>query len=480
MSYAEWPSGVPFRPERDMWGVKPVRDAAETQMEGGNVRLRRRPGDRLATMRWGRQLNPAEAAAFLAFIASIGEGTHRFLMPVCLDGSTYVIRLVQITGGLPEETTPGGGWLTVNLSLLVFPVEMLGPIPTIHVFDTLIMGEATSGATVDVEIDGVVRSAVATDGMFVIDGAGLIAGVHAVRVRYAGSNYGPLTFRTLASAFVGVLDALAASTFDIYSTSRLLTTWVLPVILARRSSDNATKAFYAISSAPWLVDPLGVSVAQWAGAGSAYIQTWYGQRGASRDATQATGSAQPRIVNAGVLDVGPNGRPVNIYNGSSTFLVVDNSTGFSRAVAALTMASVASVTNAAASPFLLGSSNETVNQRAALGFATGVARSLARRANADTTTVASRAIAAGWRRLIARQLYTAGTADISVDGATTSAAMIGTPGPSADIASAAGVAIGRPGSLTANFFSGGVSTVVLAQSSLDIAALDAALAQVMP
>lgn len=134
MSYAEWPLAVPYRPERDMWGVKPVRDAAETQMEGGNVRLRRRPGDRLATMRWGRQMKPDEAAAFLAFIASIGDGTHRFWMPVCLDGSTYTIRLVQITGGLPEEATPGGGWLTANLSLLVFPPELGPPPPAFDAF----------------------------------------------------------------------------------------------------------------------------------------------------------------------------------------------------------------------------------------------------------------------------------------------------------------------------------------------------------
>lgn len=124
MSYAEWPADVPFRPERDMWGVKPLRDPPETQMEGGNVRRRRRPGDRLAMMRWGRQLKPAEAASFFAFLSSIGDGTQRFLMPVCLDGSTYAPRVVQITGGIPEQVTPGGGWLTVNLSLFVFPAEM--------------------------------------------------------------------------------------------------------------------------------------------------------------------------------------------------------------------------------------------------------------------------------------------------------------------------------------------------------------------
>lgn len=193
MSYAEWPLAVPYRPERDMWGVKPVRDAAETQMEGGNVRLRRKPGDRLATMRWGRQLNPAETAAFLAFVASIGEGTHRFLMPVCLDGSTYTIRLVQITGGLPEETTPGGGWLTVNLSLLVFPAEMVAPIPTILSFGDAVSGVAVSGAEVEVDFGGLASgTTVASAGAFSVVTPYLTPGLVKLRVRYTNAgNPGP-------------------------------------------------------------------------------------------------------------------------------------------------------------------------------------------------------------------------------------------------------------------------------------------------
>lgn len=193
MSYAEWPLAVPYRPERDMWGVKPVRDASETQMEGGNVRLRRKPGDRLATMRWGRDLKPDEAAAFLAFIASIGDGTHRFLMPVCLDGSTYAIRLVQITGGLPEEATPGGGWLAVNLSLFVFPAEMVAPIPTILSFGDAVSGVAVSGAEVEVDFGGLASgTTVASAGAFSVVTPYLAPGLVKLRVRYTNSgNPGP-------------------------------------------------------------------------------------------------------------------------------------------------------------------------------------------------------------------------------------------------------------------------------------------------
>lgn len=201
MAYLDWPAAIPFRPERDSWSVKPFREPLETVMQAGNVRVRRRPGDRLATMRWGRLLLPAQVAPFSAFIASIGNGTQRFWMPVCLDGATFDIRLVQITGGIPEQASPGGATLTVNLTLLVWPAEMTPAIPSITAAGATIDGTGTTGATVQLDIDGISRSAVAALGAWSVATPALAAGRHLVRARYVGGPWSvPFEFVTSAGS----------------------------------------------------------------------------------------------------------------------------------------------------------------------------------------------------------------------------------------------------------------------------------------
>jgi hypothetical protein len=52
--------------------------------------------------------------------------------------------------------------------------------------------------------------------------------------------------------------------------------------------------------------------------GNGFITTWYDQSGNNRHATQTTAGIQPRIVNAGVIDIA-NGKPAIRFNGSNTF-----------------------------------------------------------------------------------------------------------------------------------------------------------------
>ena len=125
MAYAQWPSAVPHMPWVSMWGVKPARAALETEMEGGNVRLRRRPGDDVAVMQWGRALKPAEMVAFKAFLASINHGASRFLMPVMLDGVTCEDRVVQISADSLQYSMTSGATPVVQMTLLVFPAAMV-------------------------------------------------------------------------------------------------------------------------------------------------------------------------------------------------------------------------------------------------------------------------------------------------------------------------------------------------------------------
>ena len=57
---------------------------------------------------------------------------------------------------------------------------------------------------------------------------------------------------------------------------------------------------------------------------SAFVTTWYDQSGNSRNVAQSTSAAQPRIVNAGVVDtIGV--RPTVVFDGVDDFLVRNNS-----------------------------------------------------------------------------------------------------------------------------------------------------------
>lgn len=192
MNYAQWPADLPYQREANGAEGRPSRPQPETEMEGGDVRLRNRPGDRLRTEPWSRRLLPAPYAAWTAFLAGpLGHGTRRFVMPVwtgTAEGDGYELRVVQIAGGAGGviETPTGRGLHTrVSFTLLVFPVEMV-PLPEITQFSYVILGTGFAGWTVDVEIDGEVRSAeVAADGSFEVDASDLAPGTYSVRVRHA-------------------------------------------------------------------------------------------------------------------------------------------------------------------------------------------------------------------------------------------------------------------------------------------------------
>lgn len=488
MSYAEWPAALPYQIEATGGDMRPSRPQPETEMEGGNVRLRDRPGDRLRTLPWSRRLTPEQYAAWSTFLAStLARGTRRFLLPVwtgTTTGDGYEVRLVQIVGGaggVSETPTGRGLYMRVSFSLLVFPAEMVAP-PAITIFDRLIIGTGIAGWPVEIEVDGVARTAtVGSNGRFALDGAFLTVGTHAVRIRHVGAEYGAAQSYTIAAAAGGLFDAISAALWDGYSTSRLLTAWLGAVVRARRF-DNAERDFFALAVSPWLVDSAGMGIAEWAGVGPAYVARWYGQKGASHDAVQATASAQPRIVNAGVLDVGPNGRPVLVYSGAQ-YLEPLNAAGFLRNIAAATYGAISRATAAAGQCVVSTSGTaSTAVARALLAYSPNSTVPVFQARNTDAgalTSLNGATVSSGaWTRLISRARYADGLAELAVNGAVVSAAL--TPvqnSPNAD--SLIGLRIGM---FTSGVLplTGGISTVVLAQSALDITALNAAQLQVMP
>lgn len=77
-----------------------------------------------------------------------------------------------------------------------------------------------------------------------------------------------------------------------------------PLIRVRRSTDNAEQNFGAAAvdanGSRWLDT---TALLAFCGAGSGFVTTWYDQSGNGRNLLQGSASAQPRVVNAGVVEV---------------------------------------------------------------------------------------------------------------------------------------------------------------------------------
>jgi len=97
-----------------------------------------------------------------------------------------------------------------------------------------------------------------------------------------------------------------------YSLRLLDSTYTGSAIRVRRSSDNTEQdiGFNVFSE----LDT--VSLTAFAGAGDAFVKTWYDQSGNSNDATQTTTSAQPQIVSSGAVTT-ENGKPALQFDGSA-------------------------------------------------------------------------------------------------------------------------------------------------------------------
>lgn len=121
MALPSWPSNVEHRPDPTMWAPAVFTPPRATEMEGGNVRLRVKPGDSVAISRWGQKLTDAQFAAFRTFYrGTLMNGAARFTMPVCLDGVSYEDRVVQIVSGTLQIAALEHGWGVVSFDLQVF------------------------------------------------------------------------------------------------------------------------------------------------------------------------------------------------------------------------------------------------------------------------------------------------------------------------------------------------------------------------
>lgn len=93
------------------------------------------------------------------------------------------------------------------------------------------------------------------------------------------------------------LDPWTTNLWGAYSIAKLLTVYGGSALQVVKSGDTTGTPIGFSGSA---LDT--ASLATYAGAGSAFVKTWFDQSGSSHDMAQATTANQPRIVNSGTYD----------------------------------------------------------------------------------------------------------------------------------------------------------------------------------
>ena len=110
------------------------------------------------------------------------------------------------------------------------------------------------------------------------------------------------------SAFTGLLDTYTGAAAA-YSLRKLRSAYSGNCIRVRRSSDNTEQDFGFVNN---VLDT--ASLLTFCGAGNGFVTTWYDQSGNTKNTTQSTAANQPRIVNAGSIDL-VNSKPAILGDG---------------------------------------------------------------------------------------------------------------------------------------------------------------------
>lgn len=126
MAIPSWPVTVPYASLRDDWGITPYRSHLETEMESGDVRVRRRPAARLPLMSWGQNLNSTQFSAFRTFLESTTfDGASRFTMQVSFDGQAFTSRTVQFQAGSISWAAFSPDLTHLTAKLYIFPASVV-------------------------------------------------------------------------------------------------------------------------------------------------------------------------------------------------------------------------------------------------------------------------------------------------------------------------------------------------------------------
>lgn len=112
-------TGLPTSHLIGSWSIpKPYREPAATDMDSGNVRLRRQPGDEMYQIQFSLMYTLAQYATFKTWLNTF-RGIGRFSMRV-YDGAAYAVQTVQFSQPYSVEEVPPK-LVRVTFQLWVFP-----------------------------------------------------------------------------------------------------------------------------------------------------------------------------------------------------------------------------------------------------------------------------------------------------------------------------------------------------------------------
>jgi hypothetical protein len=291
--------------------------------------------------------------------------------------------------------------------------------------------------------------------------------------RVASPAAGPIAGRLVSVSGVGAFDAQADALYALFGVGNLLAGYSGAFERWRRATDNDQQDVWWDGSTVRLGG--GEAVTDWLASGNAYQVTRYDHTRQGHDATQATTSAQPRTALAGVVDVGPNGKPAAVYSGAQ-FLEIQNARGFVRNASAITVAANAKATAAPGGVFWSPRNVDTFSRQVVVFSTTTTLNHQARSDdNAALPTAIKTVTASAWVRIIARARFAAGSLDLVTDGGPASAGVIS---PAQASANTDAFQAPRIGAGASGFITGQIGTVVLARAALDPALTDTALLRV--
>lgn len=121
MTIPTWPSTVPSE-ARDGWQMpQPFQAPRASEMDGGNQRLRSRPGSNVATISY--PLKPLDATQFAAletfYRTTLNNGASRWTMTLTFPGGA-ITKTVQLDQGKPPTVSWSNGYQHVVLPLRVY------------------------------------------------------------------------------------------------------------------------------------------------------------------------------------------------------------------------------------------------------------------------------------------------------------------------------------------------------------------------
>ena len=133
-----------------------------------------------------------------------------------------------------------------------------------------------------------------------IDVSNFPAGTLTLSVTVSTSAGGTGTARTATATptFTGALDSLPAAAV-MYSLRRLRGAYTGPLLRVRRASDDTERDIAATLGGN--LD--AITLTNFCGSASCFVTTWYDQSGNDRNAVQNTAAIQPRVVNAGTVEL---------------------------------------------------------------------------------------------------------------------------------------------------------------------------------